>query len=112
MPESAIGAAIASFAGSSTAGAIGTAVATTLAGAVVSKALAPKTPDAATKVQSLTAAQKPAAVQEVDPAVIQKKNAALAASSSLGGSNSTLLSGAQGVNPSSLNLGQNTLLGS
>lgn len=88
---------------------VATAAATAIAGAVVSKALAPKqqeqkapaAPDAPPKTQATQ-----------DPMAIAKKNAfAASAAGSLSGNNSTLLTGSTGVNPANLNLGQSTLLG-
>jgi len=110
MPESAVGAAIASFAGSSTASAIGTSIATAVAGAAVSKALAPKQQAQTAPIVAPTA--PPKAQEATSPVDIVKKNAALAAANgSLAGNSSTVLSGPQGVSPGSLNLGQSSLLG-
>lgn len=63
--------------------------------------------------QSLQAGvEKPQTPQTPDITQIQKRNAQLAAASGqLGGMNSTLLTGSQGVASSALGLGTSTLLG-
>jgi hypothetical protein len=71
------------------------------------KSLTTKAPKAPT-IQPLTAADKPpAAAKTPDRPMISKANAAAGA----GGPSSTFLTGPSGVDPSTLNLGKNTLLG-
>lgn len=104
-----------------TAGAIGTwlgssgvaaAAATAAVGALATSALTKKPEQQAQTVAPLTAADKPQQVQAPDVSQIKNKNAmAAAAAGALGGNNSTLLSGSQGVAGTSLNLGSTTLLG-
>lgn len=91
--------------------AAGTAAATAVVGAVVSKALAPKTPEQ--KPQAVTQADAPPKPQAAqDPMEIAKKNAlAASASGQLSGNSSTLLTGANGINPANLSLGTSSLLG-
>lgn len=91
--------------------AAGTAAATAVAGALVSKALAPKPQQQ--QVKPLDSADKPPQAEKApDINAIAKKNAlAASASGALSGNSSTLLTGSQGVNPGSLNLGTSTLLG-
>jgi hypothetical protein len=91
--------------------AVGTAAATAVVGAVVSQALAPKAPKQ--EVKPVTSADAPPKAQAAqDPMEIAKKNAlAASANGSLSGNNSTLLTGANGISPANLNLGQSSLLG-
>lgn len=91
---------------------IATGLLTSLAGSVVSKALAPKQPSQGAQVAPLTQADKPQAEKAPDRSQIENKNAmAAAAAGQLAGNNSTLLTGSQGINPGTLNLGSSTLLG-
>lgn len=96
----------------STAAAVAGAVGTAVLGAAVSSAMHPKQPEQ--PVSPIGEADKPKqASKEPDMQAIQSKNALQAAAAgTLAGNNSTLLTGASGVNAGSLNLGRNTLLGS
>jgi hypothetical protein len=96
-----------------TVSAVATGVLTAAAGAVVTSALAPKQPKAEPQIPAISQADKPPqAARAPDLSAIAKKNALTAsAAGALSGNNSTLLTGSQGISPSSLNLGRSTLLG-
>lgn len=93
--------------------ALGTAATTAAVGAVVSAALAPKPEKQSQPVTPISSADKPPqSTRAPDLSDIAKKNAlAASASGALSGNSSTLLTGSQGISPSSLNLGQSKLLG-
>jgi hypothetical protein len=97
---------------STTASAVVTGVITSAIGAAVTYATAPK-PQKQEGPKSLTGADKPPGVQaekQVDRNLMLNKNT-IASAGALAGNSSTLLTGSQGVNPGSLNLGSSTLLG-
>jgi len=111
---SAIGGTAAAGAGTTAAAGLGTSLATAAVtaavGALASKALMPKQEQQA--IKPVSQAEKPQEAKAVDYNAIKDKNAlAAAASGMLSGNGSTLLTGSSGVNPGSLNLGTNTLLG-
>jgi hypothetical protein len=105
------GAAFTAWAGSAAGTAVLTTAATTVVGALATKALTPKAPEQ--QPQTVTQADAPPKAQTAqDPVAIAKKNAlAASATGSLSGNGSTLLTGANGISPANLNLGQSTLLG-
>lgn len=90
---------------------VAAAAATAVAGAVASKALAPK--QVAQKVDPLSLVDKPQKTQEaIDPQTLAKKNAlAASATGALSGNSGTWLSGSNGVSPANLSLGSTSLLG-
>ena len=95
-----------------TASAVVTGVITTAVGAALTYATAPK-PQKQESPKALTGADKPQTVQaekQVDRNLMLNKNT-LASAGALAGNSSTLLTGSQGINSSSLSLGGNVLLG-
>jgi hypothetical protein len=103
-----------------TAGATSTALTATALGAAGAGALAkkvlPKAP--AAEASAATAAAKqapeapPAKVQAPErPKVVQNNATAAGRGGAMAGNSSTFLTGPSGVDPSTLNLGRNTLLG-
>lgn len=93
-------------------GAIATGIAVSVAGAaagaLISKALAPKPQKPADPAQLAAPAQQTKA-PDVNAYKTKNANAALAGPNA--GAASTLLTGASGIDTDSLNLGKNTLLG-
>lgn len=92
-----------------TAAAISTGV-SVLGGLATVKSLTdkPKMPD----VQTITAADKPQAAKGPERTAINAQNSALvAAAGAKAGNAGTFLTGPLGIEPSTLNLGRNTLLG-
>jgi hypothetical protein len=78
------------------------------AGMLAGKIMQPKLP----KIEPIKESDRPQASKEPDRAGIAAKNAAAAApGGSMAGNSGTFLTGPSGIDPSTLNLGKNTLLG-